>query len=670
MTTNLGPWPGNLYPPVRAHATANITPFTYYDGLSFLEVLEALRAWLRETLIPGLDGIIEIIDGMIQDALESVEIDLEAMREELNDALASIELTDTELRAYVDDVLQQVINNAIEVQDPVVAQLMADADSQTGSHIQRTYDRVYQVTSASQLDDAISRCANEGGGSIRVPVGAVIELSTVRHLPNEVRSVTVDGTIRLMGNSGAFIREGVSDTTRHAIISGAVSGSFILSMSDTTALSVGDMIVIMSHARFPSDRDTKNRYGYMRRITAKDSTTVRVDGALPRDLSGDMWVQKVELAEPLSIGGTGVITCDDAPNNRAAMLTFKLTRGVHVSGITLMDGGGQGVSIVHSTDFNIEPIIDNFIDDLGNKHVGYGVNVAGASRGGRVAGRISSCRHAVTTTTGNPTGNLIDGGEPENMVFEPITAKCYVAIDTHTPGWGITIRANDSGSEGVVTVRADNVTVESVTSYGLRYGAAVAVHSNLVIPPVVGAIKITNSFQGRAIAAGSPVDLVTTPSVFETGAGYSAYSKAAHVRGNGSVTSRSLTDSYTVSNLAHPEPIDDLRVVLDRGRYIVRATILYDATEDNYRARLFTSSVARARVHMMGIGPNGDLKMVGGDSESALLFGSGEFMKLEIYAQVILGERGTVVFMHSQGTASSGNVRTRAGSSIEIVKEQ
>lgn len=120
MTTNLGPWPGNLYPPVRAHATANITPFTYYDGLSFLEVLEALRAWLRETLIPGLDGIIEIVDGMIQDALENVEIDLEVMRQELNDALASIELTDTELRAYVDDVLQQVIDDSIELQAEVV----------------------------------------------------------------------------------------------------------------------------------------------------------------------------------------------------------------------------------------------------------------------------------------------------------------------------------------------------------------------------------------------------------------------------------------------------------------------------------------------------------------------------------------------------------------------
>lgn len=129
MTTNLGPWPGNLYPPVRAHATANITPFTYYDGLSFLEVLEALRAWLRETLIPGLDGIIEIVDGMIQAALECVEIDLEVMRQELNDALASIELTDTELRAYVDDVLQQVINNSIELQDAVVLGLVSDETS-------------------------------------------------------------------------------------------------------------------------------------------------------------------------------------------------------------------------------------------------------------------------------------------------------------------------------------------------------------------------------------------------------------------------------------------------------------------------------------------------------------------------------------------------------------
>lgn len=131
MTTNLGPWPGNLYPPVRAHATANITPFTYYDGLTFLEILSELRKWLSDILLPGLDGIIEIIDGMIQDALENVEIDLEVMREELNDALASIELTDKELRAYVDDVLQQVINNSIQVSDPVIAGVLEKTDSQS-----------------------------------------------------------------------------------------------------------------------------------------------------------------------------------------------------------------------------------------------------------------------------------------------------------------------------------------------------------------------------------------------------------------------------------------------------------------------------------------------------------------------------------------------------------
>lgn len=205
MTTNLGPWPGNMYPPVRAHATANITPFTYYDGLSFLEVLEALRAWLRETLVPGLDGIIEIVDGMIQDALENVEIDLEVMRQELNDALASIELTDTELRAYVDDVLQQVINNSIELQDAVLAGLIADEESQSRGEL--------DTAIGDYVNDNVSDIAQQGLRFVIVgnpkygesdPTGVVSSQSAVEAAiadaiarPQGSRIIYVDGVYTL-----------------------------------------------------------------------------------------------------------------------------------------------------------------------------------------------------------------------------------------------------------------------------------------------------------------------------------------------------------------------------------------------------------------------------------------------------------------------------------------
>lgn len=131
MTTNLGPWPIDAYPPIRTHATANITPFTYYDGATFLEILSELRTWLSKTLIPGIDAVVDIVDGMINNALEGVEQDLAVMRQEVSDALASVAETDIELRGYVDDVLQQVINNSIELQDPVAAALVNDGASQT-----------------------------------------------------------------------------------------------------------------------------------------------------------------------------------------------------------------------------------------------------------------------------------------------------------------------------------------------------------------------------------------------------------------------------------------------------------------------------------------------------------------------------------------------------------
>lgn len=112
--------------PFRTRATPNITPFTYYDGATYLEILERLRKWLTDVLTPAFDDVVEIIDGMIQEALEGVERDLDEMRAEVQAALDSVAETDAELRAYVDDVLQQVINNSIELQDAVLAGIIRD----------------------------------------------------------------------------------------------------------------------------------------------------------------------------------------------------------------------------------------------------------------------------------------------------------------------------------------------------------------------------------------------------------------------------------------------------------------------------------------------------------------------------------------------------------------
>lgn len=168
--------------PFRTRATPNITPFTYYDGATYLEILERLRKWLAEVLTPAFDDVVEIIDGMIQEALEGVERDLDDMRAEVQAALDSVAETDAELRAYVDLVLQQVINNSIELQDPVMAGLVDDEDSLSRAAIDRLIDADHQSADRASgifhVDDydgttnemilaAINAAADAGGGIVQ-----------------------------------------------------------------------------------------------------------------------------------------------------------------------------------------------------------------------------------------------------------------------------------------------------------------------------------------------------------------------------------------------------------------------------------------------------------------------------------------------------------------------
>lgn len=194
MTTNLGPWPLSAYPPVRAHATANITPFTYYDGLTYLERLEELRLWLTDSLIPGIDGVITIVDGLISDALENVEIDLSVMRQDL-----------TELRAYVDDAVQQVVDGSIVLQDAVAAGIIQDETSSTRTYLDTLFTGsgagVYQLDAVSNPTDAIEDrimdavAAVPNDSIIVVPVGEYVVSKSIQFTDHDKRvSVTAHGS--------------------------------------------------------------------------------------------------------------------------------------------------------------------------------------------------------------------------------------------------------------------------------------------------------------------------------------------------------------------------------------------------------------------------------------------------------------------------------------------
>ena len=116
---------------------SSITPFTYSDAMTHLELLEKLRVYAGVTLP---DEINKVLDDYSVEITAEVQAAIDMMIGTLNDKIIEIDdaLADqqadytqkiSDLTVYVDDAVQQIINSAIEVQDPVVAGIVNDDDS-------------------------------------------------------------------------------------------------------------------------------------------------------------------------------------------------------------------------------------------------------------------------------------------------------------------------------------------------------------------------------------------------------------------------------------------------------------------------------------------------------------------------------------------------------------
>lgn len=128
----------------------NITPFTYRDGLTYLEVLEGLRCYVNETLVTFInDNLTELGDDFVTEVnalINTVNTSLGAQTDSNNAALTSLtnfvntSIADdhtwtTEqiatMQAAVDSAVNEVINSSIVVEDPVAAGIINDPTSQT-----------------------------------------------------------------------------------------------------------------------------------------------------------------------------------------------------------------------------------------------------------------------------------------------------------------------------------------------------------------------------------------------------------------------------------------------------------------------------------------------------------------------------------------------------------
>lgn len=191
---------GPYVPPFRP--LSNITPFTYNDGLTYLEVLEDLRKYVNDDLVKfvnenfgELDGaftteVTRLIDEIkagfeIQDenvatqleaAIETVNNTVNGLNDLVEDVNSRIDEVNTSLATlqdnvnqqmqdnavdmdgltnYVNEQVQAIINNSVSVADPTVKGIIQNPASETRILLDGLYDvnTVGDPVIASVIDD-------------------------------------------------------------------------------------------------------------------------------------------------------------------------------------------------------------------------------------------------------------------------------------------------------------------------------------------------------------------------------------------------------------------------------------------------------------------------------------------------------------------------------------
>ena len=145
--------------PQYARPWNNITPFTYRDGMTYLEVLEAMRLWLRNSLIPHVNT-------------EMVEIS-EAWNAEV---LALVAEIDSALSAQTTNV-----NNALDAHDTNVDTAIADANAsftQIQTDINARADE-WMSTQISNNDSITTTLVDDPLSTTRGAINAAIDIESV-----------------------------------------------------------------------------------------------------------------------------------------------------------------------------------------------------------------------------------------------------------------------------------------------------------------------------------------------------------------------------------------------------------------------------------------------------------------------------------------------------------
>jgi hypothetical protein len=142
----------------------NITPFTYRDGLTYLEVLEGLRTYLNDT-------VIDFINTNFTNLGLSVEADVQLQVERVNTALmtqatfvtnalttqsAAVKTSIDNMVIYVNNEVAKILANTVAQATKEISDSLANPASTLSVAFSKNYDRVYKPEAYGAIGDGVA----------------------------------------------------------------------------------------------------------------------------------------------------------------------------------------------------------------------------------------------------------------------------------------------------------------------------------------------------------------------------------------------------------------------------------------------------------------------------------------------------------------------------------
>lgn len=503
--------------PWRMKPYNNITPFTYRDGQTYLDVQTELRKWLVEYLVPYIDKTIGEYVEAFDAALENVETAMDAFSVYIDGQKTIIDAKRDDFIKLVEDsneafdvavsVAIGKLNTSVDAAEASAAGAVA---ARAAAELARDRAAQYASTVVAFQDNAMADLIGNAASAFRLRLENVIDTRSggrvsVRRFGAKGDGVTDDSAAFRQAYAAAgtdgdvWVPPGryvVSDVTvsgrtagiphRSIIIQGAIDKPVFKTPTDveevvgtvsadvargaktinvtgsTGTLKPGDWIVIYDKFIYdPLGQTTAS--GEIVEVSSVNGGVIglrsQIIGALTPTkaytLSNQTAIRKMNLTRGIVMDG---LTFDGLPAATAPILEFLYTLNYDQRNVSCLRGGSNFIRCGLSVAPNfIGGDLSNLVDDITNAHFGYGIHLNNATRDAQIANVTSSnTRHAFTTTGGAK-------GVPArtSIVQMTVTAATETGIDSHSATNGLSIGNCDIASCGNgIVVRGRGVGVK------------------------------------------------------------------------------------------------------------------------------------------------------------------------------------------------------------------